>query len=309
MQKIVITTTSFAEYDEEPLNILRRGGLEPVVNPFKRKLDKSEILKLCDSAAGIIAGTEAIDAEVISRLGALKVISRCGAGLENVDMAAAERSGIKVFNTPDAPTEAVSELTIALMLDMLRRVSFMDRAMRGGIWEKNMGNLISRKSVGIIGFGRIGRRVAKLLKPFGCTLFYYDPFVDIDSAGVKKTDLDTLLSKSDIVSIHASVKERIIGDREIGLMKKGAWIINVSRGEAVDEKAIYQALKSGRLAGGAFDVFQKEPYTGKLAELDNVILTPHIGSYAREARINMEKEAALNLIKGLGMLHKKARSS
>ena len=153
--------------------------------------------------------------------------------------------------------------------------------------------------VGINGFGRIGRKVAELLKLLCCEISYCDPFVDNGISGFRQLTLNELLCWADIVSIHVSSKDGILGAGELGVMKPGAWLINVSRGKVVDETSLYNTLSSGYLSGAALDVFEHEPYTGILKDLDNVILTPHIGSYAKEARIKMEMEASENLLKGL----------
>jgi D-3-phosphoglycerate dehydrogenase len=296
-KKIAVTTTSFAKYDPTPIEMLKKEGFEISLNKFGRKLSEEEIVVLCKGCAGILAGTEVYNRNVLVKLEGLRSISRCGVGMENIDIAAAKEFGIKVLNTPSGPTLAVAELTVALILDLLRKISEMDRAMRAGEWDKKMGNLLSGKRIGIIGFGRIGQKVSLLLKSFGCEISYTDIKVKGGVPGVNNIPLGELLKNSDIVSIHASVGSRIIGEEEFGQMKKSALLINVSRGGAVDENALFQALKNGRLAGAALDVFDKEPYNGVLRGMNNVVLTPHIGSYAVESRINMEIDAAKNLIK------------
>lgn len=309
--KVTITATSFGKCDKEPLNLLEKSGLKVVLNPYGRTLKGNEIIELCEGATGIIAGTEILDVDTLECLTktysqssvlspqSLKVISRCGAGLDNVDVNMANRLGIKVFNTPDAPTLAVAELTIGLMLNLLRKISQMDNELRRGQWDKKMGNILSGKRVGIKGFGRIGKKVAELLKPFDCEIAYADPFVEDGLLGLRRLSLGDLLKWADIVTIHIGVRERLIGEKELQLMKKGAWLVNTSRGGVVDEDALCEALENRHLAGAALDVFEQEPYAGPLRELDNVILTPHIGSYAKEARIKMEIQAVGNLLKGL----------
>jgi D-3-phosphoglycerate dehydrogenase / 2-oxoglutarate reductase len=299
MKEIAITTTSFGECDNAPLALCKKSGLKVILNPYKRKIKPEELICLAKEAIGIIAGTEAITEDVLLRLPRLKVISRCGVGMDNVDLAAAKKLGIKVFNTPDAPTSAVAELTVGLILDMLRKISRGDVIIRSGAWEKYMGNLLNEKRVGIIGFGRIGKRLAGLLKAFNCQVAFFDPFIKDCPAAFKKASLRNLLTWADIISIHASGKGVIIGKKELKSMKKGAFLVNVARGGLVDEKALYDSLKMEHLAGAALDVFEKEPYTGHLKELDNVVLTPHIGSYAKETRVRMEIEAVNNLLKGL----------
>lgn len=299
MPRVTVTTTSFGKYDRKPLEFLENNGCEVVFNSFGRILKRDEIVELCKDTVGIVAGTEQIDAGVIEKLHYLKVISRCGTGIDNVDISAATKRGIKVFNTPDAPTLAVAELTLGLMLNLLRNISRMDNELRSGLWDKKMGNLLSGKRVGIKGFGRIGKKVAALLKPFGCEIAYADPFVEDGLLGLCRLSLEDLLKWADIVTIHVGVHERLIGEKEFQLMKKGAWLINTSRGGVIDEPVLYEYLKNGYLSGAALDVFEQEPYAGPLKDLNNVILTPHIGSYAKEARTAMEMESVENLIRGL----------
>lgn len=299
MRKVVIATTSFAKFNTEPLDLLKMNGIEVILNPHGRKLNKDEILGLCKDALGIISGTEILDSRTLEQLKNLKVISRCGTGLDNIDLKAAKELGIRVFNTPDAPTLAVAELTLGLILCILRKIHIMDYAVRNGGWEKLTGNLLKGKKVGIVGFGRIGQKVAEILKGFSCELNYSDPYVEDGLLGLRRVSLGELLAWADIISLHVSSSERILGERELRQMKKGAWLVNVSRGSVVDESALYQVLKEGYLSGAALDVFACEPYSGPLKELKSVILTPHIGSYAKEARIEMEMQAANNLVKGL----------
>ncbi len=299
MPKIAITTTSFGEHDKSGLKLLTDKGFELILNPYGRKLKAGEVTEMCQDAAGIIAGTEQFTREVLGKLNKLKVISRCGSGMDNIDMDSAKRYGIKLFNTPDGPTLAVAELTVGLILNLLRKVNQMDSEIRQGKWKKRMGNLLSAKKVGIIGFGKIGRKVASFLKSFGCEICYFDPFVADGTSGFRSLSKEDLFRWADIVSIHASMTDKIVTDHELGMMKKGAWLINISRGELLDEEALYEHLKAGHLSGAAIDVFGTEPYNGPLKSMDNVILTPHIGSYAAEARMAMEREAVENLLKGL----------
>lgn len=303
MLKIAITTSSFGESDIRPLQLLRDSGFEVILNPYGRKLDQKEFIELTRDAISIIAGTETLDSKILAELPALKVISRCGVGMDNVDLKATERLGIKVYNTPDAPVIAVAELTIGLILTLLRKITLMDREIRSGLWKKRMGSLLSGKQVGIIGFGRIGRKIAELLMTMEAGVFFADPNVTEREADIfPRMEFKELLKSSDITSLHLSNSKenyRLLGQKEFSLMKKGAFLINCSRGGMVDEDALYLALKDGKLAGAAIDVFEHEPYIGPLKELDNVILTPHIGSYAKEVRVEMEMQAVKNLLEGL----------
>lgn len=304
VRKVVISTSSFGKFDARPLDMLKDAGVEVTLNPYGRKLSGEEVLKLAAQAEGLIAGTEPLDASVLRKMKNLKVISRCGVGIENVDIDAAGKMGIKVFNTPQAPVEAVAELTIGLILSLLRRIPFSDRMIREGLWEKSMGNLMNGKQIGLVGFGRIGRRTAELARAFGAEIAFFDKEENAECLiATRRMDLPELLKWADIVSIHLPLTEEtrsMIGIRELSLMKEGAFLVNISRGDIVDEEALYDTLTSGKIRGAALDVFKNEPYEGRFRELDNVVLTPHIGSYAKEARIEMEIEAAKNLLQGLG---------
>ena len=296
MNIVAISTTSFAEHDKSPLDLLKKNGYKTELNPYGRKIKPAELVELARDAIGLIAGTEPINDDTLSKLPNLKAISRCGAGMDNVDMEAAKRFNIRVSNTPDAPTLAVAELTIGLILNLLRKVNEMDSAIRAGKWEKLTGNLLSRKKIGIMGFGKIGKKVAELLKPFECEIAYADPNIKNAVPGFKNMSKEELLRWAEIITIHASSKETILGRTEFGMLNKGVYLVNVSRGETVDESALFAALSKNDISGAAIDVFKEEPYDGPLKELSNAILTPHIGSYAKEARINMEIEAVKNLI-------------
>lgn len=299
--KVFISTSSFGEFDAKPLKMLEAAGLEAQLNPHHRTLSKEESLSLCAEVEGLIAGTEVLDEEVLEKLKCLRVISRCGVGMDSIDLEAAKQRGIQVFSTPYGPTVAVAELTIALILSLLRHVPRMDREIRAGKFQKYMGNLLQGKSVGIIGLGKIGQRVAELLTALGAQTAYYDPAIDETKPDCPRMTLDEILAWSDIVTVHASGKETLLGNKELRKMRKGSWLVNCARGGIVDEAALCQLLKEGWLSGAALDVFEREPYEGPLSELDNVILTPHIGSYAQEARVEMEVQAVRNLLQGLGL--------
>jgi D-3-phosphoglycerate dehydrogenase len=307
MSRILITTSSFGKEDAAPLNLLQETGYQTTPNPYHRTLTEGEVLDLILDLkpVGIIAGVEPITARVLQEAKGLKVVSRCGVGLENVAIDAAARLGITVTNTPDAPTEAVAELTVGLIFNLLRKICLLDGELRKGNWTKEMGRLLAGKKVGIVGLGRVGRRVAGMLSGLGAKIAGTD--IQPDHEWLKKNhvpllDLHELLKQSEIVCLHVSHiagKGHLIGGKEMESMPAGAYLVNTSRGEVVDHDALYSMLTSGHLAGAALDVYDREPYTGPLTELANVVLTPHIGSYAREARVEMEMQAARNLIEGL----------
>lgn len=303
--KVSINTSNFAEHDITPLNKLKKARIGCSLNPFKRTLEEEEVIDLARDTIGVIAGTEPLNRRVLSQLPQLKIISRCGVGLDNVDLDYAQKQGIKVFSTPEGPTDAVAELTVGVILNLLRRIVPMHENLKSGVWKKEMGHLLKGKTVGIVGFGRIGQKVGQLLRPFNVEIFYHDLQKVKSWDGFKLVTLPNLLKRADIVTLHIAAgnsKGALIGAAQIKQMKKGSWLINMSRGGVVDEQALEAVLVSGHLAGAALDVFEHEPYTGPLRNLPQVLLTPHIGSYAVEARVKMELEAVDNLLKGLNSL-------
>lgn len=302
MNKVLVSTSSFGKHDSAPLDKLKTAGLDVELNPYGRKLTLEETIALYQDKIGVIAGTEPITDEVISQAKGLRVISRCGTGMDNVDFEAAKKHGIIVVNTPDGPTLAVVELTVGFILALLRKICEMDRDIRCGVWKKKMGNLLAGKDVGIIGYGRIGQSVGKVLMAMGCRVRFADTVVKSCPLGCECVPFEEIFSRCDIICLHVSgdyTESPLIGKNEISKMKKGALIVNCARGGAIDEEALYEALKNGGLGGVALDVFAEEPYRGKLGNLPNTILTPHIGSYAMEARIAMELQSVDNLIENL----------
>lgn len=311
-RKILISTSTFATYDRKPLSMLEDAGLDYVLNPYGRKMTREEIMKLLEGSVGLVAGTECLDEAVLSRVPTLRVISRCGASCDNIDLKATERQEIAVFNTPDAPTNAVAELALAGILNLLRKVSFADRCIRASKWKKEMGFLLREKTVGILGLGRIGKCLVQLLQPFNVKIFAYDIEQDNKFAAnnnVTYSDLDYVVAQADILSLHLPYSEdthHVIDQRRIALMKPNGFLINLSRGGLVDETALTKALRDGRLAGAYLDTFEEEPYQGPLCDFPNVLLTPHVGSYAIECRVRMETKAVTNLIDYLKKNEKKA---
>jgi len=305
MKKIIISTASFGRYDKAPLQMLKKNKFKIALNPYGRQLSEKEIKGLLVDADGLIAGTEPLTQNVVKSAKNLKVISRCGAGIDNVDLEAVKKRGIQLYRTPDSHALAVAELTLGLMLDSLRYISYLNKKISKGGWEKKMGRLLSGKTIGIIGMGAVGKRLAVLLKPFSCKILARDPAPDGKFAKKNKFDyvsLKQLLNKSDIVTLHLPLTKKTNRFFNAGFfrdMKNGSVFINTSRGKLVDEDALFRALKTGKLSYAALDVFSEEPYKGKLRKLENITLTCHIGAYAKEARELMEKEAVENLLKGL----------
>ncbi|MBP7507939.1 MAG: phosphoglycerate dehydrogenase [Prolixibacteraceae bacterium] len=296
--KILLGPSTFAAQDRSPIEKLENAGCEIINNPFGRKLTKQELIDLLPGVKGLIAGLETLDEEVMMK-SELKVISRCGSGMSNVDQEAAKRAGIKVFSTPNGPTSAVAELTLGAMLNLLRMITPMDRDLHNGKWTKKTGMQIENKTILIIGFGRIGRKVASLLKPFDVKIIVVDPFMEKAVDGVTILPIDKALPVADIIIIHSSGEKQIIGENEFKIIKKGAFILNAARGELVNEDALIKALENGTIAGAWFDTFANEPYSGPLIRYPQVLLTPHVGSYTQECRKSMEMESVDNLLSAI----------
>jgi len=302
-EKIFISASTFGKYGDEPLKLLQDNSFNYITNPLGRRLVQDEILEICNDCSGVLAGLEPFDDYVLNNMKNLRCISRCGVGIDNIDLLKAKERNIAIFNTPDVVIQPVAELAIAMIFDLIKRLTWQTTLMRLGRWEKKTGNLLKGKRVGILGLGKIGKRTAQILTKLDTEVYAADIFPDKDwakSNGIKVVSYEELLKTSDILSIHLSFNKDnpfCLGQKEISLMKKGAILINVARGRFIDEDALYEALKRGYLAGAAFDVFSKEPYSGKLCELENVVLTPHIATLTQESRLEMEIQATKNLLK------------
>ena len=303
MSKLVISTSSFDVEGNSSLNHLVNSGMHIVRNSYKRKLTEDEAIELLgEDTIGMIAGIEPLTEHVFSSAKNLKVVSRCGAGLDSVELAAAKLHGISVFNTPEAPAQAVAELTMGLMLAALRRICQTDRLLRTNEWPRMQGQLFAAQTVGIIGLGHIGKRVARLSQAFDARVIAHDPHIDPASHGVESVSLEELFAEANIISLHlpyTTDTHHLLDAKSFTRMKPGSIIINAARGGLIDEAALDEALISGHLGMAALDVFEQEPYHGPLIKNDKTILTSHIGSLAKESRKCMELEAAENLLKGL----------
>ena len=301
---IYVTLSTFAEYDASPLNRLRQSGVPFTLNTTGKRVTPAQLLDEGRSATVLIAGVESYDAATLARLPALRCISRCGVGVDAIDLPAARERGITVLNTPDVPTQAVAELTLAMILGLSRQLVRHSSLVQKRQWNRLEAHLVSGRTIGLIGLGRIGRRVAELLAPFKVRLLASDPvFSGSAPRGVELVPLDQLLAQSDVVSIHAAASPAfrlMLGDPEFGAMKRGGLLVNVARGTMVDEEALRRALENGRLAGAALDVYAQEPYSGPLCDLPNVILTPHCATLTVETRVAMELECVDKALRFIG---------
>lgn len=314
MPKIFVTRP----IPEAGLNILRDKGHEVVVNEAARERAATQeemiaCIKGVDALLSVL--TDKVTAEIMDAgFPTLKIIANYAVGFDNIDVEAAKQRGIMVTNTPYVLTDTVAEHTFALMLAIAHRIAEADRFSRAGkyhAWgpELLLGSDVSGKTLGILGLGRIGSRVAyHAVKGFGMKVLYYDPKQNQDFekeyGAVYIASVDELLPQCDFVSIHVPLLDsthHLINDERFKKMKQSAYLINTSRGPIIDEVALVAALKNGIIRGAAIDVFENEPQiTPELKELDNIILTPHIASATRETRNKMSELAATNIIEALG---------
>jgi len=307
--KVLITTVPFSEKNKLPLELLDGAEAEYVINPLNKKLTESELAEMVTDFDVIIAGTEPITDFVMEKATKLKMISRVGIGLDSVDLIAAEKRGIKVSYTPDAPAPAVAELTIGLLITLLRSVQLSNIEMHAGEWKRYFGKRIADSTIGIIGLGRIGTRILNRLVVFGTPRLLVndlspDPALD-RSFKLEWVDKNTIYKESDIISLHlplTKLTKNMISKEQLEMMKPNAAIINTSRGGIINEHDLYNAMKNGHLSGAAIDVFEQEPYSGLLAEIDRCLLTAHMGSMSEDCRTRMEVEATEEAVRFINNL-------
>ena len=307
---IFISTTPFGKADPAPQRALEQSGFSFRHNPLGRKLTPVEVAEQAAEARVLIAGTENL-APLLERNPGLRMISRVGIGLDSVPLAECKRRGIRVSWTPDAVTPAVAELALGLMISLTRFVGQCDRGMRAGRWQRPAGRRIEESVIALVGFGRIGSMVAGLLAPFRprqiLAVDLKDKSAQIAAlrergANIRAATLDEALESADLLSVHLPNSPRTRGlfdAAKFARMKRGAFFVNTARGELVVEAALEAALRDGRLAGAALDAFHEEPYRGPLLGLDNVLLTPHLGSCGIDSRARMESEAAAEALRFL----------
>ncbi len=272
---------------------------------------KQDLLAALGDVEGLLgAAVMPIDAEVLESARRLRIISNYGVGYDNVDPAAATRLGILVCNTPGVLTDAVADLTLGLIISLARRLSEAERFVREGNWRPGrtveLGTDVRDKTLGIVGLGRIGRAVARRARAFAMRIVFHDQFrqAPADVSFCEYRELDDLLRESDFVTLHVNLTDQtrqLIGARELALMRSSAYLINTARGPVVDQAALSEALRAGRIAGAALDVLEREPPDpdDPVLHLPNAIVLPHIGSATRETRRAMLDLAVDNLLAAL----------
>jgi D-3-phosphoglycerate dehydrogenase len=303
-QKVFISTVPFGEKNSLPLELLSNSNLDFTINSLNRKLKEEELCEILSDYDQIIAGTEPLTERVLRKCHKLKHISRVGIGLDSVDLNYAEKMGIKVSYTPDAPAPAVAELTIGLMISLLRNIHISNSKMHQGEWFRYFGKRIPEVTIGVIGGGRIGGRVLRRLSSFGSPRILINDLTPNNSIApnlkLEWVGKEKIYQEADLITLHVPLTSKtrnLISQREIELMKKEVLIVNTSRGGIINEKDLFTALKNNRIQGAAIDVFDNEPYSGELNQLSNCILTSHMGSMSEDCRTRMEIEATEEAIR------------
>ena len=300
--RVVSTSPSFGKFVTEPVEHLRSNGCAVELRPELKTEDL--IAENLGDADAVLVGFEPITAKVIAAAKKLRVVAKHGAGVDNIDIAAATKAGVVGVSAAGVNSEAVAESTIGLFLALARSIPMADKEVRAGGWPRFAGLELAKKTVGIVGFGQIGRLVAARLSGFDMKVLAHDAFVSADAAkklGAELVSLDRLLAESDFVSLHIPLTKEtrgLIGADQLKRMKKSAFLVNVSRGGTVDEQALYEALKAKVIGGAALDVFEKEPLPADSPLRDERIasrlrLFPHVASAAQATRLSPDPNVGM----------------
>lgn len=296
MTTVAVTPRSLRQTPGPHLDRLR-SELEVRFPDVDRPLDEEEMVKLVRGCAGLIVGVDPVTTRVL-KAGPLRVVVKYGSGMDNIDVEAARTLGVQVTSTPGANARSVAELAIALLLSLARNVALHDRSVRAGSWRRLTGVELAGKQLGIVGYGAVGREVARLAGGLDMHVVAHDPL--LHDADVPLVPLEELYSASDAVSLHLPLTDEtrgLVGERELAAMKPNAFLINTARGGLVDEAALAAAVRSGRLAGAALDGFEVEPLgESPLRELENVVLSPHAGASTYDAVLRTAAQAVDRLL-------------
>lgn len=287
---VLVTATNYSALCAEAKQLLETSGFHIIENKLGRPFTFEELAIVVPVVDAVVAGVDTWDEPVFKLAPNLKLIARFGVGVDNIDLDKAKQYGVKVTNVPAGNANAVAELTIGLLLSAIRNIPLLHESARQGEWNRAVGLELAGKTVGLLGFGNIAQMVAKKLSGFEVNVIAYDKFPNEEKAkqlGVEMVSLEDVLRRGDIVSMHLpSLAEtrRMMSVRQFDMMKPTAYFINTARGALVDEQALYEALRAGRIAGAAIDVYESEPVSADnpLFRLDNIVTTPHTAAETYE---------------------------
>ncbi len=305
MAKVLITCPPFGKFSEAA-ELLMQAGCDIVKSPYPHPSRERQLVRIIGEIEAAIVGMDEVTAKVIKAARKLKVIARYGVGIDTIDVETATKQGVIVTNVVGANENAVADLVFGLILCLARKICRADMSVKQGKWETIMGIEIWQKTLGVIGTGKIGRRVIKRGHGFDMNILAYDISPDpvlADKFGVQYVSLEDLLRDSDFISVHVPLTSEttgLMGEKQINSMKKSAYLINTARGKIVDEKALFIALKGKKIAGAALDVFSQEPPGDTdLLALDNILTMPHMAAHTEEAIRKMDLICVENVIRVL----------
>ena len=306
MTRVLITPRSFVQSGQKALQLLEEEGYELILNESGKTFTEEEMIGQCSDIDALIVGIDPVTENVMNRAARLKAISKYGAGLDNVDIGAANARGIRIDKAAGTNATSVAELAVGLFFSLARWIPLIASKNKAGGWERKRGIELKGKTVGIIGMGNIGKEVARMCFGLGMKIMAYDPYIlpedqALKDYSIRLEGLPVIFGQADFISMHLPLTDEtrdMVNRKTLAMMKKTAFLVNTSRGELIDEPALFDALETGEIAGAASDVFSKEPPgDNPILALDNFILTSHIGAFTLEANEKMAMVSAQNLIR------------
>lgn len=303
-KKVLVTATNYSTYCSAAKALLEENGVEVIENPYGRPMTRDELLTVVGDIDGVVVGVDTWNEEIFAHAPMLRAMARFGVGVDNIDLAAAKAYGIQVTNAKGMNSNPVAELTVGLILSTLRNVPAFNASIREGKWDRFMGRDLAGMTVGLLGFGDIAQRVAKKLSGFDVSICAYDLYPNLEKArelNVEMVSMEEALHRADVVCMHLPslpATHHIMDARTFGMMKDGSYFINTARGALVDETALAQALRSGKLTAAAIDVFDQEPVRrdNPLFALPNLFATPHTAAETYDTYHNVGLATARQLL-------------
>ena len=306
--RVLITCSQLQQTIGHYSDLFARHGIKIELPSLVQRLSESELLEIIDRFDGVIAGDDEFTGKVIAKAKRLKVISKWGVGMDAIDLEAAKKAGIRVYNTANVFADEVADVVTGYIILLTRQLHKLDKSVRGGGWMKIQGSSLQGKKLGVIGVGSIGRAVVRRAVTMGMSVAGYDiaqvPASFLQETGLRLAGFEELLRTSDFISLNCNLtplNRHMLGERQFALMKTGVYIVNTARGSLIDEVALVQALQEGKVAGAALDVFEQEPLpqNSPLREFDNCIFGTHNSSNTFEAVMRVNELAIRNLLDGL----------